>query len=66
MRALAHRIKGGAKMLKVRTLVKDCEAIEQAHDQGLPTADLCLQLQASLETLLDELDDALSAIAASN
>ncbi|CAB5652104.1 Uncharacterised protein [Pseudomonas putida] len=53
-------------MLKVRTLVKDCEAIEQAHDQGLPTIDLRLQLQASLETLLDELGDVLSAIAASN
>ncbi|AHZ77657.1 MULTISPECIES: transporter substrate-binding domain-containing protein [Pseudomonas] len=66
LRALAHRIKGGAKMLKVRTLVKDCEAIEQAHDQGLPTVDHRLQLQASLETLLDELGDVLSAIAASN
>lgn len=66
LRALAHRIKGGAKMLKVRTLVKDCEAIEQALDQGLPTVDLRLQLQASLETLLDELGDVLSAIAASN
>ncbi|MGK0148487.1 transporter substrate-binding domain-containing protein [Pseudomonas putida] len=66
LRALAHRIKGGAKMLKVRTVVKDCEAIEQAQDQGLPTVDLRLQLQASLETLLDELGDALNAIAASN
>ncbi|MNW08293.1 hypothetical protein D3C71_2050540 [compost metagenome] len=53
-------------MLKVRTLVHDCEAIEQAHGQGLPTTDLRLQLQASLETLLDELGDALNAIAASN
>jgi len=66
VRALAHRIKGGAKMLKVRTLVNDCEAIEQAHEQGLPTVDLRLQLQASLQTLLDELGDALNAIAASN
>ncbi|WP_085588544.1 transporter substrate-binding domain-containing protein [Pseudomonas sp. B14(2017)] len=66
VRALAHRIKGGAKMLKVRTLVHDCEAIEQAQGQGLPTTDLRLQLQASLETLLDELGDALNAIAASN
>ncbi|MGB5955446.1 transporter substrate-binding domain-containing protein [Pseudomonas sp.] len=66
VRALAHRIKGGAKMLKVRTVVKDCEAIEQAQGQGLPTADLRLQLQASLQTLLHELGDALNAIAASN
>lgn len=66
VRALAHRIKGGAKMLKMRTLVTDCEAIEQAHGQGLPTADLRLQLQASLEALLDELGDTLNAIAASN
>ncbi|KIY40379.1 histidine kinase [Pseudomonas sp. 10-1B] len=66
VRALAHRIKGGAKMLKVRTVVKDCEAIEQAQGQGLPTADLRLQLQASLQTLLQELGDALNAIATSN
>lgn len=65
VRMLAHRIKGGAKMIKVRTLVTDCEAIEQAHDQGLPTADLRLQLQASLQVLLDELGDALNATAAS-
>lgn len=66
LRALAHRIKGGAKMLKVRTLVKACEAIEQAHDQGRPTAQLRMQLQDSLQDLLVELGDALSAIAASN
>ncbi|WP_410481928.1 transporter substrate-binding domain-containing protein [Pseudomonas plecoglossicida] len=65
LRDLAHRIKGGAKMIKVRTLVSDCEAIEQAHGQGLPTADLRLQLQASLQALLDELGDALNATAAS-
>ncbi len=66
VRALAHRIKGGAKMLKVRTLVKDCEAIEQAQAQGLPTAELRQQLQTSMQTLLHELGDALSATAASN
>ncbi len=66
VRALAHRIKGGAKMLKVRTLVKACEAIEQAHDQGRPTAQLRMQLQDSLQDLLVELGDALSAIATSN
>ena len=66
VRALAHRIKGGAKMLKVRTLVKDCEAIEHAQAQGLPTAELRQQLQTSMQTLLHELADALSAIATSN
>lgn len=66
VRALAHRIKGGAKMLRMRALVTDCEAVEQAHGQGLPTADLRLQLQASLEALLEELGDTLNAIAASN
>lgn len=66
VRALAHRIKGGAKMLRMRTLVKACEAIEQAHDQGLPTAELRLHLEHSLQALQGELGDALSAIAASN
>ncbi len=66
VRALAHRIKGGAKMLRMRALVKACEAIEQAHAQGLPTAELRLQLEHSLQALQGELGDALSAIAASN
>ncbi|MBK4996673.1 transporter substrate-binding domain-containing protein [Pseudomonas sp. S37] len=66
VRALAHRIKGGAKMIRVRTVVKDCEAIEHAHAQGLPTVEQRALLQASLQALLDEMRDALSAIAASN
>ncbi|MNF00897.1 Hpt domain protein [compost metagenome] len=66
VRALAHRIKGGAKMIRVRAVVKDCEAIEKAHAQGLPTVDQRAQLQASLQVLLRELGDALNAIAASN
>jgi two-component system, NarL family, sensor histidine kinase EvgS len=66
LRDLAHRIKGGAKMLRVRGLVKDCEAIEQAHAQGLPTNALHLQLEASLQGLLRELGDTLSAIAMSS
>ncbi|MNM36875.1 Virulence sensor protein BvgS precursor [compost metagenome] len=66
VRALAHRIKGGAKMLKVRGVVKDCEAIEQAQAQGLPTNGLQLQLQASLESLQRELADTLTTIAASS
>ncbi|MNW21621.1 hypothetical protein D3C71_2226420 [compost metagenome] len=53
-------------MIRVRTVVKDCEAIEQAHAQGLPTVDQRSHLQASLQALLDEMRDALNAIAASN
>ncbi|MDD2135643.1 transporter substrate-binding domain-containing protein [Pseudomonas kurunegalensis] len=66
VRALAHRIKGGAKMIRVRTVVKDCEAIELAHAQGLPTVEQRALLQTSLQALLDEMRDALSAIAASS
>lgn len=66
LRVLAHRIKGGAKMLRVRGVVNVCEAIEQAHAQQLPTAHLRLQLETSLQALLRELGDTLSAIAASS
>ncbi|KHL72478.1 histidine kinase, partial [Pseudomonas putida] len=66
VRAVVHRIKGGAKMLKVRGLVKDCEAIEQAQARGVPTDALRLQLETSLQTLQRELSDALSVIAVSN
>ncbi|MBA6137109.1 Hpt domain-containing protein [Pseudomonas monteilii] len=66
LRALAHRIRGGAKMIRVRTVVKDCEAIELAHAQGLPTVEQRALLQTSLQALLDEMRDALSAIAASS
>ncbi|HDS1765060.1 transporter substrate-binding domain-containing protein [Pseudomonas putida] len=66
VRALAHRIKGGAKMIRVRTVVKDCEAIEHAHALGLPTAEQRAQLQVSLQALLDEMREALNAIAASS
>jgi len=63
---VAHRIKGGAKMLKVRAVVRDCEAIEQAQAEGLPTDALQLRLKTSLQALQRELADALSAIAASS
>jgi len=66
VRTVAHRIKGGAKMLKVRGVVRDCEAIEQAQAEGLPTDALRLQLQSSLQALQRELAEALSAIAASS
>ena len=66
VRALAHRIKGGAKMIRVRSVVKDCEAIEHAHARGLPTVEQRGQLQVSLQALLDEMREALNAIAASS
>jgi two-component system sensor histidine kinase EvgS len=47
LRALAHRIKGGAKMLKARGVVANCEALEQAC-LGAATD---VQLQALLDTL---------------
>ncbi|WP_371263288.1 transporter substrate-binding domain-containing protein [Pseudomonas sp. NBRC 111131] len=66
LRPIVHRIKGGAKMLRVRGVVRDCEAIEQAHAQGIPTDALRQQLETSLRTLLRELAEALSAIEASS
>ena len=50
----------------VRGVVRDCEAIEQAHAQGIPTDALRQQLETSLRTLLRELAEALSAIEASS
>ncbi|MBF8775001.1 transporter substrate-binding domain-containing protein [Pseudomonas fulva] len=55
LKALAHRIKGGAKMLKVRDLVADCEALEQALVAGDPVDDLRRILQETLQTLLKDL-----------
>ncbi|BBH46248.1 transporter substrate-binding domain-containing protein [Pseudomonas sp. KU43P] len=63
---IAHRIKGGAKILKVRGVVSDCEAIEHAQAKGMPTEALQKQLEESLMTLQQELTDTLSAIATSN
>ncbi|MBK5001031.1 transporter substrate-binding domain-containing protein [Pseudomonas sp. S31] len=65
LRALAHRIKGGAKMLKVRRIVSVCEDIEQAQARGESTAELRQQLHVGLQTLLGELADKLNAIATS-
>lgn len=53
-------------MIRVRVVVKDCEAIEHAHAQGLPTVEQRRQLQVSLQALLDEMREALNAIAASS
>ncbi|NIE74790.1 transporter substrate-binding domain-containing protein [Pantoea sp. Ap-967] len=66
LHAITHRIKGGAKMLRVRGLANDCEALEQALANGLPTHALHLRLDASLQALQQELAEALSAIATSS
>ena len=55
LRHLVHRIKGGAKMLKVRNVVRDCEAIEQAEPGITPLPPLLQVLEASLEGLDREL-----------
>lgn len=47
LRALAHRIKGGAKMLKARGVVRNCEALEQASLGDASDS----QLKALLDTL---------------
>lgn len=61
-----HRIKGGAKMLKVRGVVKDCEAIERAMALGQPTEQLLARLLASLQNLEQELRQGINAIEGSN
>ncbi|HDS1735340.1 transporter substrate-binding domain-containing protein [Pseudomonas sp. BP8] len=66
VRALTHRIKGGAKMLKVRGVVRDCEAVERAVAEHQSSSAALQRLEASLQTLLRELHDGLSAIAASS
>ncbi|MDZ3992337.1 transporter substrate-binding domain-containing protein [Pseudomonas sp. Teo4] len=66
LRVVTHRIKGGAKMVRVRGVVRDCEALEQALAQDLPTPDLQRRLEASLQSLQRELADTLSAFATSS
>ncbi|MGH8465355.1 MAG: Hpt domain-containing protein, partial [Pseudomonas sp.] len=51
---LAHRIKGGAKMLKARGVVRDCEALEQATLGDAPPD--------RLQALLDALEQSLLAL----
>ncbi|MBC3437858.1 transporter substrate-binding domain-containing protein [Pseudomonas sp. BW16M2] len=63
---VVHRVKGGAKMLKVRGVKQDCEALEQAIAQGEPVDRLLARLQASLHGLELELRQSLSAIEGSN
>ncbi len=64
LKALAHRIKGGAKMLKVRQLVADCEALEQALASGQPADELQRALEQTLTALLRDLGDTLKTLPA--
>ncbi|WP_433887120.1 transporter substrate-binding domain-containing protein [Pseudomonas vranovensis] len=69
LRSLAHRIKGGAKMLKARGLVQRCEALEQAcvGDAGIEHLQaLARALELSLQTLDTELNQRVSATAGSS
>ncbi|MCE1117128.1 MULTISPECIES: transporter substrate-binding domain-containing protein [Pseudomonas] len=61
-----YRIKGGAKMLKVRGVVKDCEVVERAMALGQPTELLLARLVASLQGLEQELHQGINAIEGSN
>ena len=58
LKALAHRIRGGMKMLKARGLVSHCDALEQGCAQGASATELGQlkrQLEQSLEGLLRKL-----------
>ncbi|MFB4394050.1 MULTISPECIES: transporter substrate-binding domain-containing protein [unclassified Pseudomonas] len=66
LKPLVHRIKGGARMLRVKNLVHDCEAIEKACADAAPTRHLLVRLDASLQALQRQLRDDLSAIATSS
>nr|WP_256675810.1 transporter substrate-binding domain-containing protein [Pseudomonas sp. R5(2019)] len=50
---LAHRIKGGAQMLKAKTIVAQCDALELACRAGLPKADIENMSQALQASLVD-------------
>ena len=51
-------------MLKVRGVVRDCEAVEQAVAQKQPTKALLERLESSLEALQRELREGLAALSA--
>lgn len=66
VKTLVHRIKGGARMLKVRGVVRDCETLEQALADGAPSDALLARLEANLQGLEHQLREGLNAIAGSN
>jgi two-component system sensor histidine kinase EvgS len=63
---VVHRVKGGARMLKVKGVKQDCEALEQAILQNLPVDQLLARLLASLQGLERELRHSLNAIEGSS
>lgn len=66
VKTLVHRIKGGARMLKVRGVVRDCETLEQALADEAPSDALLARLEANLQGLEHQLREGLNAIAKSN
>ncbi|WP_422418662.1 transporter substrate-binding domain-containing protein [Pseudomonas sp. GZD-222] len=52
LRNLAHRIKGGAKMLKARGVVRNCEALEQASLGNASNEQLKVMLDSLEQSLL--------------
>ncbi|MDR0276374.1 MAG: transporter substrate-binding domain-containing protein [Paucimonas sp.] len=58
LKALAHRVRGGMKMLKARGLVARCDALEKGCAQGVGEQELQMlkkALEGSLERLLKRL-----------
>ena len=54
LKALAHRVRGGMKMLKARGLVEHCDALERGCAEGVGDARL-LELKQALEGSLERL-----------
>lgn len=62
VKSLVHRIKGGARMLKVRGVVRDCDAVERALADGAPLADELHRLRTNLQGLERQLRQGLDAL----
>jgi two-component system sensor histidine kinase EvgS len=55
---LAHRTKGGARLVEAQTLVNHCEALEAACEQRDPEALVCAV--AAVQEAIDQLHQALT------
>lgn len=53
LQQLAHRIKGGARIVKAQRLIKGCEALEQACNEGGDTQ--AQGIEAAIDNLLQEM-----------